>query len=190
MVAGGELAREWQEALDQHLAVDRIAFVAEAREELAVFAGRSESPRREPARTRYALSHSHSKATVSMSGAPASIADEPRLRARRGERRRCGGHACECECERVRVRAGLEEPPVFGGLRSCPSRVSQRPKRGAAMAGVARPRPPGARGRRSPRAWLLRQPLLARPDGTDRAGAKPDPGGAVAADGHAVRRRV
>ena len=41
----------------------------------------------------------------------ASIGDERPLRARRGERRRCGGHACECE----RVRAvGWENP-------SCPA---------------------------------------------------------------------
>ena len=66
----------------------------------------------------------------------------------------------------------------------------QRPKRGGAMAGVARPPGAGARDRRSPPAWLLRERLPARPDGADRAGAEADPGGAVAADGHAVRRRV
>ena len=142
-------------------------------------------PRRELARTRCALSHSHSKATVSMSGA----------RRPRAEMNHCdelvaasGAVARPRLRVRARGRAGLGEPPVLGGLRSCPLRVSQWPKRGAAMAGVARP--PGARGRRSPRAWLLRQPLPARPDGTGRAGAKADPGGAVAADGHAVRRRV
>jgi pimeloyl-ACP methyl ester carboxylesterase len=45
-----------------------------------------------------------SRSLRSMSRWP--IADEPRLRARRGERRRCGGHACECECEGVRRARG------------------------------------------------------------------------------------
>ena len=146
-------------------------------------------PRREPSRTACAMSHSHSKATASMSGArrPRS-GDERPLRAHHGERRRYGRH--ERERERERECGGLGEFVVSSWLRSCPSRVSRRSKRGGAMAGVARPPGASARGRRSPPAWLLRQPLLARPDGTDRAGAEADPGGTVAADGHAVRRRV
>ena len=58
---------------------------------------------REPSRTACALSHSHSKATASMGGArrPRS-GDERPLRARHGERRRYGGHACERESACVR----------------------------------------------------------------------------------------
>ena len=39
LVAAGELARERQEALDEHLAVDRVALVQVAREERAILLG-------------------------------------------------------------------------------------------------------------------------------------------------------
>jgi hypothetical protein len=139
--------RDRQEALDQHLAVDRIAFVAEAREELAVFAGAIRVSEAGAGADPVCAVAFALESDGSMSGAPASIANEPRLRARRGERRRCGGHACECECEcecereRVRARGWRNRPCSAGSVRVrrvYPSGRSEVPRWPASRARRAR----------------------------------------------------